>query len=167
MFPKHPQPLANFNYRGAYRYFLTWCCFERQALFGDAQVVAGATTQILRAREPSGIEVVAYCFMPDHVHLLVEGVRPDADGRRFFKLARQYAGYAHSTAHSARLWQRYGYEHVVRSDQTSRAVTRYILENPVRAGLVKSVDEWPGSGAPGASLAALVEWAYAAEERSG
>jgi len=160
MFPKHPEPLRAFDYIGAHRYFLTWCCFERQALFGDPQVVAMALSQILRACEPCGIEIIAYCFMPDHLHLLVEGVRPDANGRQFFKLAKQYAGYAHSKAFGRRLWQRYGYEHVVRSDQTSRAVSRYILENPIRARLANTAGDWPYSGAPTTSLTALIEWAY-------
>ncbi|MDP2389703.1 MAG: transposase [Acidobacteriota bacterium] len=159
MFPKHPEPFRNFDYIGAHRYFLTWCCFERQGLFSDPQVVALATSQILRACEPCGIEIVAYCFMPDHLHMLLEGARPDADGRRFFSLAKQYAGYAHSQAYGRRLWQRYGYDHVVRSDQTSRGVSRYILENPIRAGLAKTAGDWPHSGAPTSTQAALIEWA--------
>jgi len=73
MFPGHPKPLRNFDYIGAHRYFLTWCCFGRHTLFGDPQVVANAVTQILRACEPCGMEIIAYCFMPDHLHMLVEG----------------------------------------------------------------------------------------------
>jgi putative transposase len=113
------------------------------------------------------VEIIAYCFMPDHLHMLVEGTRPDSDGRRFFSLAKQYSGYMHAKLHGGRLWQRYGYEHVVRSDQTSRAVSRYILENPVRAGLVLTPGDWPCSGAPTASLAALMEWAYSEGDGSG
>ena len=105
--------------------------------------------------------------MPDHLHMLVEGIQPDADGRRFIRLAKQYAGYAHSQTFGGRLWQRYGYEHVVRSTQTSRAVSRYILENPVRAGLVTSAGAWPHSGAPTTSLAALIGWAYSEDGWSG
>ena len=166
-FPKHPAPLSDFDYTGPHRYFLTWCCFERQPLFSQRPVVENTTAQILRACEPSGIAVVAYCFMPDHLHLLVEGVATDADGRQFFRLAKQYAGYGHSQAFGGRLWQRYGYEHVVRSTQTSRAVARYMLENPVRAGLVKSIGDWPHSGAPTTSLGALIEWAYSDDDGSG
>lgn len=160
MFPKHPPPLRNFDYLGAHRYFLTWCCFERQPLFREGLAVANAPAQIVRACEPSRIALTACCFMPDLLHMLVMGIQPDSDGRKFFRLAKQYAGYGHSQAFGGRLWQRYGYEHVVRSTQTSRAVSRYILENPIRAGLVKTVDEWPYSGAPTTSLAALIEWAY-------
>lgn len=167
MFPKHPERLRNFDYLGAHRYFLTWCCFERQPLFQDPDVVERTMSQILRAREPAGIDIVAYCFMPDHLHMLVEGVRPDANGRRFFTLAKQYAGFTHSRATGNRLWQRHGYEHVVRSDQTSRAVSRYVLENPVRAGFAASVGEWPYSGAPTRSQAQLIEWAYSDDKWSG
>ena len=167
MFPRHPEPLQGFDYIGGHRYFLTWCCFERQPLFRNCDVVERTLLQILRAREPAGVEVIAYCFMPDHLHMLVEGARPDADGRRFFALAKQYAGFSHSKVTGSRLWQRYGYEHVVRSDQTSRAVARYVLENPVRAGLIRTVGEWPYSGAPTTSLRGLIEWAYSLDTGSG
>ena len=167
MFPKHPAPLRDFDYTGAHRYFLTWCCFERQPLFCERLVVDQAIAQILRACEPSGIAIVAYCFMPDHLHMLVEGVDPCADGRRFFRLAKQYAGYGHAQVFGGRLWQRYGYEHVVRGTQTSRAVARYLLENPVRAGLATAVGDWPFSGAPTTSQPALIEWAYSSDEWSG
>jgi REP element-mobilizing transposase RayT len=45
-----------------------------------------------------------------------------------------------------RLWQPYGYEHVLRSDEATHAVVRYILENPVRAGLVEDVLDYPFCG---------------------
>jgi hypothetical protein len=45
-----------------------------------------------------------------------------------------------------RLWQRYGYEHVLRNDEATMSVARYILENPVRAGLVARVEDYPFAG---------------------
>lgn len=157
MFPKHPVPLANFDYIGPHRYFLTWCCFERQPLFAERVAVDLVLSQILRACQPSGIVIIAYCFMPDHVHFLVEGQRPDSNARRFFSLAKQYAGYAYSKQVGGRLWQRYGFEHIVRSDQTSKTVTCYILENPVRAGLATNLQDWQSSGSPAYDLRALIE----------
>ena len=45
-----------------------------------------------------------------------------------------------------RLWQRGYYERVLRDEDHTRDVIRYILQNPVRAGLAKSPDEYPFLG---------------------
>ena len=44
------------------------------------------------------------------------------------------------------LWQRYGYERVLRSEEHTLDVVRYILANPIRAGLAKNLNEYPFSG---------------------
>jgi hypothetical protein len=44
------------------------------------------------------------------------------------------------------LWQPFGYEHVLRDDEKATTTARYILENPVRAGLSKTVMEYPFVG---------------------
>ncbi len=101
--------------------------------------------------------MVAYCFMPDHLHLLVAGCSEQSDGRRFIKLAKQFSGYAYSRSHNETLWQRYAYEHVLRSEDQTLPVARYILENPIRAGLAVSPAEYPFSGSTVHPKEAIVE----------
>lgn len=165
MFPLHPQPIRNFDYRGRHRYFLTWCCDHRKPLFANADSVDLVRTQFLRASRQTGVTLFAYCFMPDHVHLLVVGETLEADAKAFIKLAKQYSGYYYSQRERSALWQRYGYEHVLCSDESTRMVCRYILENPVRAELVADVRGYPYSGSAVWDLPLLIEWAY--EPKSG
>jgi hypothetical protein len=61
-------------------------------------------------------------------------------------LGKQYAGYAYSQKYSGKLWQPWGFERVLRDDEASFTVARYIVENPVRAGLAKTVSEYPFVG---------------------
>ena len=79
--------------------------------------------------------------MPDHLHLLIEGTSDDSDGRRFIKAFKQYSGYCYSKTRNEKLWQRYGFEHVLRDDETTIEVVKYILGNPVRAGLAATVED--------------------------
>ncbi len=44
------------------------------------------------------------------------------------------------------LWQKGFYDHVLRSREAVDAAAWYILNNPVRRGLVKEMYEWPQSG---------------------
>jgi REP-associated tyrosine transposase len=146
MFTRRPEHLKAFDYVGLHRYFLTFCTFERQRRFGTREHVAIVHEQFLRAAEHEGFEIPAYCFMPDHVHLLVEARFDDCDGRRFIGRAKQFSGFYYKRALGQSLWQRYGFERTLRADEPSLAVARYILENPVRAGLVKAVQDYPFTG---------------------
>ncbi len=102
--------------------------------------------QISHAADACAFAIVAYCFMPDHVHLLVHGQSETAGCKRFIVLAKQYSGYYHSKEYRRRLWQRYGYERTLRRDEDTLSVAQYILENPVRAGIAATVLEYPFAG---------------------
>jgi len=153
----HPERLQSFDYFGFHRYFLTFCTIDRNHVFVTQERVDVVRPQILRAASQEGFEIVAYTFMPDHVHLLVEGSSESADRRRFIKLAKQLARYHYQRAFGDRLWQRYGYEQTLRTDEATIDVVRYILENPVRAGLVDDVQKYAYLGSTKYQLAELIE----------
>jgi putative transposase len=141
-----PAHLKTFDYIGLHQYFLTFCTNERRRLFLESDAVVAVRAQIQRASSDHRFAVTAYCYMPDHVHLLVEGQADDSDCRQFISRAKQYSGFHFKAAFGQRLWQRYGYERILRSDEASISVVRYILENPIRARLVDRIDQYPFSG---------------------
>jgi hypothetical protein len=47
---------------------------------------------------------------------------------------------------NSELWQRSYFEHVLRDDEDSFQVARYILENPVRTGMVRNPEDYPFLG---------------------
>lgn len=157
MHTKRPERLKGFTYIGCYRYSLTFCTHFRSRVFVDADVVELVLSQILRAAGEEQFSVLAYCFMPDHVHLLVQGNSESSDARRLIKATKQYSGYAYSRKYGHKLWQPWGFERVLRDDEASFAVARYVVENPVRAGLAKTVVEYPFVGSQVYALKDLVE----------
>ena len=152
-----PEHLRTFNYRGLHRYFLTFCTFNRLARFTDGARVHVARTQILRACVEQEFALTAYCFMPDHVHLLVEGTTDGSDCLRLIARAKQYSGFYYRRRFGQTLWQRYGYEHTLRSDEQMLSVARYIIENPVRAGLVAHAGDYPYVGSETHGLGAILD----------
>jgi|SRR5687768_6654741 len=114
----HPYPrhLSNFSYVGKYLYSLIFCTAHGTFPFEVAAHVRLVLGQFLRAARENGFELTAYCFMPDHVHLLVSGLTDASDCRSFIKAMEQYAGYYFKQSTGMVLWQRYGYEHVLRSE---------------------------------------------------
>jgi REP-associated tyrosine transposase len=157
--PHYPQHLPAFDYRGFYRYFLTFCTFERNSYFVNSENVGLVLNQILRAGAQYQFAVIAYCFMPDHVHLFVEGTREDADLKTFIARAKQYSGFYFRRQTRNSLWQRYGFERMVREDDDTPSAIRYVIGNPVRAGLVQTPMDYPFWGSGVYSREALLEYA--------
>jgi putative transposase len=141
--PTYPHHLRTFDYRGLHRYFLTFCTHERQKYFTDAANVVLVCDQVLRAADSEKFEGNVYCFMPDHLHLLVSGAQEDADLKMFVSRAKQFSAFEFSRQKGRRLWQRYGYERVLRNEESTEDVIRYIVGNPIRAGLVTKVTDYP------------------------
>src|SRR6185436_11190051 len=102
----YPQHLKAFDYLGLHRYHLRFCTDTRQRLFEEQSNVKLVLEQISRAATENHFAVIAYCFMPDHLHLLVEGESDDSDCLMFIRKAKQYSGFYFSKARGRRLWQR-------------------------------------------------------------
>jgi putative transposase len=100
-----PPRVAGFSYKGPHRYFLTICTFNRQKFFADAATVSDTLLQFRKTSTAEAFAISAYCFMPDHSHLLVEGLSDRSDLKRFCKLAKQRSGQLHARKHGGPLWQ--------------------------------------------------------------
>ena len=142
VFTGTPGHLKSFAYTGLYRYSLTFCTNQRAQTFVEPSRVEIVLKQILRAAAHEGFEIVAYCFMPDHLHLLIEARTDASNALRFISRAKQLSGYYYMRTFGQVLWQRYGFERVLRTDEQSLVVARYILENPLRKGMVVRVEDY-------------------------
>ena len=99
-------------------------------------------------------KIWAYCFMPDHLHLLLEGKTKDANLKKLIALFKQVSGYEYkqnvshrfNTEKEPKLWQPSFYDHVLRKDEALEDVVRYILNNPVRKGIVEHYSKYRYSG---------------------
>ena len=152
-----PPRVPGFRYQGLYRYFLTLCTFERQAFFLNSGTVVQTLLQFRNVSSRESFEILAYCFMPDHAHLLVEGVSDRSDLRRFIKLSKQRSGGIHARSFGGPLWQDGYYDRILRDGDDILAIARYLLNNPIRAGLVKSPADYPHMGSDRWSLQELIE----------
>ena len=157
MLTRTPGRLKAFDYTGFHRYFLTFSTNRRQHLFTTRERIEVVLKQFLRSATEEGFAIIAYCFMPDHVHLLIEGRYESSDCRRFVGRAKQFTGYHYSRAFGRRLWQRYGFDRVLRSDEAALVAARFVLENPVRAGLVRRVEEYPFLGSTTHAIEEILE----------
>ena len=84
--------------------------------------------------------------MPDHVHLLAQGLSDASELKRFASLAKQRSAFVYSRARRRQLWQPSYYDHFLRPEESSLSVVHYMFQNPVRAGLAERWVDYPYLG---------------------
>jgi len=118
---RHPHRLVDTHYRGLYAHFLTANTYGRRPAFAEASLSVVAAEQLLRSAATRGFAVVAYCLMPDHVHVLVKAERRDADFVKWVNLWRQLSGYFERRRTRQYLWQEGCWDHTLRDDESMPA----------------------------------------------
>jgi putative transposase len=126
-------------------YFLTICSLNGQEVFKDPQIVNWLLDELKRCCKSFSFINYAYCFMPDHIHLLLGG-EDKSDLITMVKQFKQLTGYYFKKKTGNGLWQKSYYDHILRKEEDVVKIVRYILENPIRKGLVEHPDEHPFSG---------------------
>ncbi len=137
--------LSGFTYVGTHVYNLGTVTRGRLPLFLDLTTASEAVKALDKACDKYSFTCYAYCFMPDHVHLLVAS-EDGASVERFIRYFKQLSGYAHKKRTGQHLWQISYYDHVLRTEDAIQPIAEYIWENPVRTGLVDSPENYPHNG---------------------
>lgn len=143
MLPRAVRRLSGCSYVGSRLYFMTSLTCGRREFFRDPAIVTLCNAQFLKAATRAEFEIPAYCYMPDHVHLLAQGVSGDSNFFAFVRLAKQLSGYHVKRQHGVDLWARGYHDRIVRHDEDQRRYVRYIRDNPVRARLVQDPADYP------------------------
>ena len=145
-FGRRPLRLGRVLTRGPL-YFVTFCTHRRRPFLARDEVHAAFVLFAERAGRDFNIGVGRYVIMPDHVHLFVRGGEDFRLGR-WVGLLKQALAKASNFLPGAKtqLWQEGFFDHVLRSDESYSQKWNYVRENPTRAGLIKSAEEWPYQG---------------------
>ena len=97
--------------------------------------------------EQHGLEILAYCLMTNHVHLVVVPETETALATTLKPVHLRYAQHVNWTHNlTGRLWQG-RYFSCPLDDNHCLAAVRYVECNPVRAGLVDRAEDYPWSSA--------------------
>ncbi|HEY3320543.1 MAG TPA: transposase [Planctomycetota bacterium] len=122
--------------------------------------IAALVAESLRFRDNTVYDLAAYCIMPNHVHVVFTPrciVVPE-NSAETKGLQPQYASLPsimHSLklytatranrilARSGQFWQHESYDHWVRDENELGRVIRYVVNNPVKAGLARRWQDWP------------------------
>jgi putative transposase len=138
--------LREFSYVGAYPYHLIIVTDYKRALFTDEGLVQACVTTLVAVANERGFEVQAYCFMPDHLHLLLLGKGDDSDLLRFVQRFKQSTSFSFKKKYGFSLWEQSFYDRALRNDEHLATVADFIFRNPVEAGLASEPAQHAYSG---------------------
>jgi len=112
-------------------------------LFEDFCFARTVIQQLRFSEERKVCRSLAWVLMPDHLHWLVElGASSLAALMCEFKSRSSCALYQ-AGAERRHIWQASFHDRALRREEDVRAVARYIIANPVRAGLVRRAGDYP------------------------
>ncbi len=154
--PEQHDPKAYDAYRKAYARFERALGKANGPRWLAEPQIAEIVQNELHALHPRYYHLLAYCLMPNHLHLLVDmqdipAPPPRKDGVSYTALTYALWLLKGRTGHACqkllgkpgRFWSRESYDHVVRNDREFKRILSYIVNNPVKAGLAKRWVDWP------------------------
>ena len=137
--------LPTYAYIGPAAFSITIATAQRAPTFQHRSAVDMCLAALSETAARHSLKVLAYCFMPDHLHLLVEA-NQGANLIRFMKAFKQVTSFRYKKQTGRPVWQKGYYDHILRDDEHVLDVAAYILGNPVRQGLAASVGDYPFCG---------------------
>jgi len=140
MLKKYRHHLPHWNLEGAY-YFITFKAFDENFTLTEIDIILN----VIKDGHNSKYELVAVQVMPDHVHLIL---KPNAD-IPLQKVMQWIKGVSALMVnkHRARrgsIWMIDYYDRINRNQSDFEEKLRYLYENPFRAGLTESPENYPG-----------------------
>ncbi len=118
---------------------------NRQRIFEDDEDYEKLLETLKDYKEKSSYEIYAYCFMSNHVHILLKEEQEEL-GTIFRRIGATYV-YWYNWKYNRRghLFQGRYKSETVETDRYFLTVLRYIHQNPLKAGMVKKILEYPWS----------------------
>jgi REP-associated tyrosine transposase len=144
-------------------YGVTLCARHHGAPFAYSGVARDVVAALRYYHERRLWTVYAYCLMPDHLHVVLRLLEAElgdvarggspaiAPFRGLKELVSRFKRYtttqiAWKHGLHGKLWQRDFYDHIARDGEDAERQCRYVLDNPVRKGLVEVWSDYPWSG---------------------
>jgi putative transposase len=127
----------------AYPCHITICSINRTPIFELKDFAIHCMDLLEKQCDEYSMDIFAYCFMPDHLHFVssVRGEKSIIDLVQAFKSISTKDSY--QFGYEGKIYQSRFFDHFIRTYEGLQNEIGYILDNPVRKGLVKHYREYP------------------------
>ena len=125
-------------------YHITSCTEARVTWFADFYCGRCVVNEMRQLHEEAVLDSIAWVVMPDHVHWLFQlGDSLSLSAAMKRMKARSAMAIHRLLGRQDQIWQRGFHDHAIRRDEDLKTVARYIVANPLRAGLVEKIGDYP------------------------
>jgi REP element-mobilizing transposase RayT len=124
-------------------YLLTTTVEHRRPLFRDFHLARVLIGQLRYAQDQGLARSLAWVVMPDHLHWLIELQQETLEVVMRRMKSRSTCLINKMQQHRGRLWRNGFHDRALRREDDVQAVARYIVGNPLRAGLVSRIGDYP------------------------
>jgi putative transposase len=145
-------------YKGRVRATFTLCIKDKKRIFTASTIIDRFLTDLKDVEVKYECINWVYVFMPDHLHLIMEGKSDKSDLWKMIVLFKQMTGFCFSKNTPGIKWQKDFYDHIHRKDEDLKKQIRYILENPQRKKLVNDWKMYPYKGSLDFNLNEIIPW---------
>jgi putative transposase len=144
-------------YLGCERYFLTACTHDRMRFFASAALADYTVVALQSAAAHEAFLLHAWCAMPDHMHVLMEGANENSRACQFVNHWKCATRDRFRKRNRLELWQRSFFDRILRRYDAIYPIAWYIWLNPVRKGLCRVPCDYPWSGSLTMDWKAMVQ----------
>jgi len=124
-------------------YLLTAVIEDRNPALADWKTGRLLVRQFRQAQTEGLADSLTWVVMPDHFHWLIELKNSSLPELMLATKSRSAREINAHLGRSGRLWQKGFHDRAIRREEDLLTVARYIIANPIRAGLVKRVRDYP------------------------
>ncbi|KPZ24547.1 transposase [Pseudomonas syringae] len=124
-------------------YMVTSVTKGREPVFADFRLGRLLVKELRRCEEQELVKSLAWVVMPDHVHRLFELRQNDMPMLMQQLKARSSIAIGKVRDLPETLWHSGYHDHAVRNEQDMVGLARYVVANPLRAGLVRKIGDYP------------------------
>ncbi len=142
----HRLRTGRYSERDAF-YLCTAKTVHRARIFSDLPLGRVVVQEMQRSDATLHTDTWAYVVMPDHFHWLFQLTGNESLSNVVGRVKSLSARRANElTGGCGAIWQQGFHDHCIRNDESLRAIARYVVDNPVRAGLCKLNADVPSLG---------------------
>ncbi|HEF4758569.1 TPA: transposase [Pseudomonas putida] len=144
--PPHPNShllrLGRYSESGR-AYLITAVVHQRQPLFSDWKIGRLLVAELRRAHDQGWVNSIAWVIMPDHLHWLVQLEQRTLAQLMQATKSRSTLSVNRTLNREGAFWQTGFHDRAIRDDEDLLPFARYIVANPLRAGLVDKIGNYP------------------------
>lgn len=124
-------------------YLITTLVYRRRPLFSDWRLGRLVVAELKRAQDCGQVESLAWVLMPDHLHWLLQLEKATLPQVVQAVKSRSTRQINRRLGSDGPFWQSGYHDRAVRDGEDLQHIARYIVANPLRAGLVRKVGDYP------------------------